>query len=285
MNAAVRDQLLDRRLGHCAPVRVEGGEDDGARRVVDDEVDAGGQFEGADVAPFAADDAPLEVVARQVDHRHRGLDRVLGGAALDGFGDVLLRLGGGRLAGFGVEPLEEVGGVVPRLALDLLEQQRLGFLGSEAGDSLEFVLLPGDELLVVRGRGLGLLLALRYRRLAPQQFLLHPLERQLPLGELGIAAGDALLERVRLLTLLPRLTIGVRQNVVGLFLGVEEGFLAGVVGVARGVLEDAQRLFFRASDRLCRDALPVCHPDKEHRARRDEGKSHADEITGVWQHA
>lgn len=198
---------------------------------------------------------------------------------------MLLRLGGGRLAGFGVEPLEEVGGVVPRLDLDLLEQQVLGFLGGEAGDPLEFVLLPGDELLVLRGRGIGLLFALRHRLLAPKQFLLHALERQLPLGELGIAAGEALFKGLRLLPLMPRLAIGVGQDLVGFFLGVEEGFLAVVVGVALGVLDDAQRLLFRASDCLCRDALPVRHPDKEHRARRDEGKSHADQITGDRQHA
>ena len=72
---------------------------------------------------------------------------------------------------------------------------------------------------------------------------------------------------------------------MGFFLGVEEGFLAAVVGVALGVLDDAEGLFFRATDGFRGDALPVRHPDKEHRARRDEGKSHADEITGYRQHA
>ena len=84
---------LDRLLGHLAAVGIEAGEDDRAGRVVDDQVDAGGELERADVAPLAADDAALEIVARQVDDRDRGLDGVLGGAALDGLGDVLLGLG------------------------------------------------------------------------------------------------------------------------------------------------------------------------------------------------
>ena len=75
MDAAVGDQPLDRLLGDLAAVGIEAGQDDRARRVVDDQVDAGGELERADVAALAADDAPLEIVARQVDDRHRGLDR------------------------------------------------------------------------------------------------------------------------------------------------------------------------------------------------------------------
>ena len=150
MDAAVGDQPLDRLLRDLAAVRVEAGEDDRAGRVVDDQLDAGGELERADVAPLAADDAPLQVVARQVDDRDRGFDGVLGGAALDRFGDVLLGAVGGGLARFGVEPLDQVGGVVPRVAFDLLEQQLLRFVGRQAGDALELVLLLGDQLLVLR---------------------------------------------------------------------------------------------------------------------------------------
>ena len=109
VNAAVGDQPLDRLLRDLAAVGIEARQDDRARRVVDDEVDAGGELERADVAPFAADDAALEIVARQVDDRDGGFDRVLGGAALDGFGDVLLGAIDRRLARLGVEPLQQVG--------------------------------------------------------------------------------------------------------------------------------------------------------------------------------
>ena len=53
-------------------------------RVVDDQVDAGGGLEGADVAALAADDAPLHVVVGEVHDRHRALDDVVGGDPLDG---------------------------------------------------------------------------------------------------------------------------------------------------------------------------------------------------------
>ena len=104
-------------------------------------------LERADVAALAADDAALEVVARQVDDRDGGFDGVLGGAALDGVGDVLLGAVGGGLARLGVEPLDQVGGVVPRVGLDLLEQQLARLVGGQAGDALQLVLLVGDELL------------------------------------------------------------------------------------------------------------------------------------------
>ena len=149
-------------LRDLAAVGIEAREDDRARRVVDDQVDAGGQLERADVAPLAADDAPLQVVARQVDDRDRGLDGVLGGAALDGLGDVLLgAVAGGLSRASASSRLTQVRGVVPRVALDLLEQQLLGLVRGQAGDALELVLLLRDQLLVLaRAAARGCLLAL-----------------------------------------------------------------------------------------------------------------------------
>ena len=132
VDAAVGDQPLDRLLGDLAAIRIEARQDDRARRVVDDQIDAGGELERADVASLAADDAPLEIVARQIDDRDGRFDRVLGGAALDGLGDVLLGAVDGRFARLGVEPLQQVGRVVARVAFDLLEQQLLGFVGGQA---------------------------------------------------------------------------------------------------------------------------------------------------------
>ena len=77
VDAAVLDQLLQRELGGLAADVVEARDDDDARRVVDDDVDAGGLLEGADVAALAADDPPLHVVGGDVD----GADGGLGGVA------------------------------------------------------------------------------------------------------------------------------------------------------------------------------------------------------------
>ncbi len=85
---------------------------------------------------------------------------MLGGRSLDGLGDVLLGTVGGEFARFGIEPLHQVRCVVTRFALDLLEQQFLGFVGREAGDALELVLLLRDEAFVLGLR--------RLRRLLPR---------------------------------------------------------------------------------------------------------------------
>jgi len=53
----------DRR--HFAAYRVESGQDDRFGGVVDDQVDAGGGLQGADIAPFATDDATFHLIGRQ----------------------------------------------------------------------------------------------------------------------------------------------------------------------------------------------------------------------------
>ena len=163
VDPAVGNQPLDRLLRDLAPIRIESREDDRAGRVVDDQIDAGGEFERADVAALTADDPAFEVVARQVDHRHGRLDGVLGGAALNGFGDVLLGFAAGRLARLSIEPLQEIGGIVSGVVLDLLEQELLRFVRRQARDALELVLLLGYELLVLLRRSSGLLFPVRDR--------------------------------------------------------------------------------------------------------------------------
>ncbi len=285
VDTAVGNQLLDCLLGDFAAVRIEPRKDDRARRVVDDQIDAGGQFECADIAPLASDDPSLEIVAWQVDHGHRGFDGVLGSAALDGFGDVLFGLVGRSLAGFRIEPLEQVGGVVPGIVLDLLEQELLGFVGRQARHAFELVLLAGDQLLVFARGGLRLLLALGDPLLAALQFLFDALEGELAFGELRLASDEALFERLRLLSLLARLPFGAGEDLVRLLLGVKEGFLTAGVGVAFGVLDDAEGLLLGATDRFGSDALAVGDPYREHRAGGDEREYDADEITGYRQHA
>ena len=68
MDSSVGHELLQREPRDFAPHRVEAGDDDRVRRVVDDDVDTGRQLERADVSPFAPDDAALHFVIRQ---RHR----------------------------------------------------------------------------------------------------------------------------------------------------------------------------------------------------------------------
>ena len=89
MDPAILDQLGQGQLGGLAANVVEGADDDHAGGVVDDDVDAGGLLEGADVAAFPADDAALDVVAGNVDAADGGVGGVLGGVAVDGAGQDL----------------------------------------------------------------------------------------------------------------------------------------------------------------------------------------------------
>jgi len=73
VDAAVLDELGERQASHLAADRVEAAEHDRVRRVVDDEVDAGGLLEGADVAPLAADDAALHLIGGDRHGGHGGV--------------------------------------------------------------------------------------------------------------------------------------------------------------------------------------------------------------------
>ena len=106
VDAAVGDELGQGDPGDLAADRVEARQDDRLGRVVDDQVDAGGLLEGADVAALAADDPALHLVRRQVDDRHGVLGGVVRGHALhrgqdDVAGLVLGLLARGALDGAG----------------------------------------------------------------------------------------------------------------------------------------------------------------------------------------
>ena len=62
VDAPVLDELREGQAGDLAAHRVEAADDHRLGRVVDDQVDARGLLEGADVAPLAADDAALHLV-------------------------------------------------------------------------------------------------------------------------------------------------------------------------------------------------------------------------------
>ncbi len=187
----------------------------------------------------------------------------------------------GRLARFGVEPLQQVGGVVPGVALDLLQQQLLGFVGGQAGDPLELVLLLRDQLLgSARPPASSLLLAgCTTPTRAPADRCTVRSLAACRSASLRFAASQRLLERLRLLAFLPGLAFGVGEDVVRLLLGVEQDLLAAGLGVALGVLDDAER----PAPRRGRWSRRRCASGSRSRAAntapaRDEGNHRADEV-------
>ncbi len=169
VDATVLDQLLERRPRHLAAQAVEGGEDDGLRRVVDDEVDSGQVLERADVPALTADDAALHVVGRELDDRHRRLGGVAGGDALERIGDQRSR-------------------AAPRLGpclLLLLADAARELVADQVLRALEQVVLrlrdrqPGDVLELCHRLVLGRL-----------ELFLELLDMRLPVGEALLAALD-----------------------------------------------------------------------------------------------
>ena len=101
-------------------------------------------------------------------------------ASLDRFGDVVLGAVDRRLARLGVEPLQQVGGVVPRVGLHVLDQQLLRLVRRQAGDAFELALLIGDEPLVLgRGVAADVFSRSRERALARGQLLFEPIDADL----------------------------------------------------------------------------------------------------------
>ena len=239
MDAAVGDQLLQGQAGDLPPHRLEAGDGDGLRRVVDDEIHTRQGLDGADVAALPADDAALHLVIGQGNHTDGHFGHLVGGAPLDGLGH---HFPGARLALFlhpGLHLFDLEGSLVRHLRLHLGDQIGLGLFGGEAGDALQhFRLAALDDLdlliFLVHGRmllGQGLLSLLQSLGLAVEVLFLLLQAVLLPL-QIGSA---------RFLFLL--VLAAVLQN---LFFGFQQCLFLLGLGALDGLVDDALSLFFRA---------------------------------------
>ena len=132
---------------------------------------------------------------------------------------------GGCFARFGVEALEQIGGIVACVALNLLDQQLLGLVGREARDAFELVLLLRDQTSVLGLCRLDRLLVADNRLFAPLEVLFGSFDGRLALDGHGLAPNQGLLQRLRLLPFEAGLFLGRAQQFVGLFLRVEQSLL------------------------------------------------------------
>src|SRR3989442_1290314 len=183
MDAAVGDQPLERQAADFAAYRIEAGDHHGVGRVVDDHVHAGGGLEGADVPAFASDDPSLHLVGGEGDGGHRAFGGVLGGDALDGDGEDLLRLAVGVLLRLLLQVARQSRRFAPRLVLEPAQQLLLRLLRSEPGDLLE----TGTSLGLLRPHGA---LSLTARLLPAPDLLSLPLEAGELLVQLVLASLD-----------------------------------------------------------------------------------------------
>jgi hypothetical protein len=126
MDPAVEDETLHGFAGDFAADGVEAGEDDGVGGVVDEDGDAGGGFEGADIAAFAADDAAFDVIALEGNGGGGGFEGVIAGVALDGDAEDSAGFGLGPGSGVHRGCAGEVGGVAERGVFGLFEELMRG---------------------------------------------------------------------------------------------------------------------------------------------------------------
>ena len=247
VDAAVLDQLLQGEAGDLPADAVEGADDDHAGRVVHDHVHAADLLEGADIPPFAADDAALHVVGRDVHGADSRLRRVRGRVPLDGRREDLPRL----LLTRRLEPvfvlLHPQHDLLRHVPLDSFEQQSLRLVAAQAGQAGEALHLLADHLLHL-GRlaveNFFLLGELLLGRLDDSVFLHHVLlthldrvlpllERALQLPEFGaLDVGLA----AELVSLLEELVLGPQLGVLGDALGVLAGRVEGFPGAVLGLL-------------------------------------------------
>jgi hypothetical protein len=238
VNPAVLDQLLERELRHLAPDPVEGREDDGLRRVVDDEIDAGEVLEGADIAALAADDAALHVVRGQLDHGHRCLGGVARRHPLERVGNEIagasLRLGSRLLLQLADAPRE----LMPDQILGSLEQVELRLVDGHPGNALELgeLLATGGFLLLLQllqvslPVGEPLLATGELGELSVDLLLLHE-QAFLDLHDAGSVFGD--------------LVVDLGPELDGLLPCRDLRFTAQSVGLALGLAPEGVRFAFR----------------------------------------
>ena len=137
----IGDEALQRQPRDLPADPVEARQQHGVRRLVDDHVDARQLLEDPDVAPVAADDPALHLIARELDEPRGGLARVARREALNGDREDAARPPL-RLAPRLLLELDEAEArLAARLALDVGEQQVLRLARAEPGDALEHATL------------------------------------------------------------------------------------------------------------------------------------------------
>src|ERR1051326_1662403 len=234
MDASVGEQFVQRHLGDLATGWIVSRDHDRLVRVIDDEIDAGRRLPRAAVPPLAADDAALDVVARQRHDGHRALGDEISRQPLDRERDDLLAFAHRFLARLLFDNADALGGFVLRLFDHLIHKASLRFLVRHAGDPLDLLPRLDGEAVVLGLFVLGVLLACLKRLLASLDLRLSLFDRLDSLIQTLLFANQALFQ---ILQLSPRLA--------QFFLEVELRLDVLLFTLDLGLFPDRGRFFFR----------------------------------------
>jgi hypothetical protein len=241
MDPSVSNQLLQRGAGDLAADRVKARQDDGFRRIVDDQVNPRQRLKRTDVASFASDDAALHLFVRQRDDGYRRFGYVIGCAALDGKRNDLSCLLVGVFLSLRFDFFDHLRGFVTYLLLDIGEDNRTGLFHGQRGDAFQLRHLVTVQLVDLR-------LCLFNAFLLVRNLLFFALQRI-----------DLLIQRFFFLQqspLLPLNFVAALANVffsfgaepVNLVLGLHHRFLLQRFGILLGVLYNLLGCLFGAGN-------------------------------------
>ena len=276
MNPAIRNEFLHRELRDLPPNGIVARDDYRLRRVVDDQVDAGGGLDGPDVAALAADEPAFHVVGRKVHDRDGSLCDELSREPFDRQRDDLL----GATIGIGprlfLDHANPLGGFVPRRRRDLGEQGCLRLLSAHSGSPLEhlprrFGRLLEFHLELLRGR-----FPLAERGLAPPSIAQLALHRRRALFDLEFARSNLLLGPLQLPSLIPRLDLELLTEAQEFVAGTDLGFPLRRLGLPAGLRDDPLALFFS-----CLSRAFGLGPTRQEVGNGAERRDHEAEQTGL----
>jgi hypothetical protein len=241
VDSAVNDEPLHGFAGDFAADGVEAGQNDGIGGIIDQDRDAGGSFEGADIASFSSDDAAFDVISLKDDCGGGIFEGVITGVALEGGAEDSACFGLGPGASIFEDVAAEVGGVAEGGFFDFLEELGAGFGGAEVGDTFEL-------LAAAIGQGFEIGVALVERSAALFEFLFLVQEALLSLAqafELGVdeffAFGQLSFEAADLVLAGVEGGLGLAADFEGFLVGGEagfaqEGFAVPDAGLAPGLV-------------------------------------------------
>ncbi len=247
---------------HFPAYRVEAGNDDRLGRVVDDEVDSGGRFDGPDISSLPADDASLHFVGGQRHNADGFFGDEVSGIALNGQGQNLLGLLVGGFPSFVLDLLDPLCGIMTGLALHSLHEVFFGFFGAHPRNFFQPIRLLQDQLLDILFPGLEPVFLLPEVLVSPPElFVLGVNLRGFPL-EVFLFLEQPFFLGQDFPTHFPRFLLPVGFGLEDRVLGLDDGLLADGVRLFSGLLQDLLGSAFGVSYPGLGQLAPQQDPDR-----------------------
>ena len=194
MDTAVAHQLMQCQASDLAAHRVKSRQHDSLGRVINHDLDACCSLQSTDITALTTDDATLNFVIINMEHRHSILDRSLGSDTLDGLDDDALGLFVGSHLGIIHDIVDVTCRIGLSLILERLDQFLLSLIGRQAAHVLKRVanaLLHLVDILLALVKHCHLVLDIHLQALdliaAALEFALLLVEGHLTLLQFGFA--------------------------------------------------------------------------------------------------